>query len=142
MYKPSKNEREQFIQAVCHHSPAIQSDEPDRLNTFDDGHPLAKKLMRYGATYGRIQEHGCSSPDYTANMLPHMVKAIESNWDRLTERYEAKEKRIESQVKEICDRLKVGVRFQGDPRGHTIKLVFPDGYHTNWDGETVGVPTS
>lgn len=67
----------------------------------------------------------------------------------LTEREEAEDRGLESQIKEVVSKLPLvkGVairpRFQGDPRGATVTLIMPDGRYDSWGGAECGlvVPT-
>ena|SRR5215471_3430341 len=44
------------------------------------------------------------------------------------------------EAESIAKRLKVGVRYNADPRGCALKLLLPSGAANCWDGESYGVP--
>lgn len=74
-------------------------------------------ICRHGTTYNRIQEAWCS---------------VEMT-DRETARLEAREARLEARIRDLAGRLPEHdsgpwrVRFEGDPRGWTVRLVAPNG---------------
>ena len=49
----NQQRRQQFVAAIQQHA----GGEPNARFSF------AQRLMRYSATYGRIQEHECNAPD-------------------------------------------------------------------------------
>jgi hypothetical protein len=98
--------------------------------------------MRYGATYGRIQEFGCNSPDYPNGASNELIARIEKRWEREAERLAKKETRIEAKVTELCKQINAVPVFQGDPRGNTIKIRVSDGYTNDWGREGICIPTS
>lgn len=115
----STRDRENFIALLVHEYPL---DVPEVVAA------RARRLMRFGTTYCRYQETYCSVElsDYEERKL------------------ERRERRTEELVRSLCAEFSppLLVEFQGDPRGHTIKLKVPSGRATCWDGSTVGVPTS
>lgn len=90
---------------------------------------LAHDLLRDASTYGRLQETECNR--------------------ELTPRERDSETRCAGRLKLIAETLGVGLKLGGDPRGFTVKVLFPVGadgrrpYNT-WGGEEDGwgVPTS
>jgi len=84
--------------------------------------PQIQRLMRYAATYGRLQEQDCNVG--------------------LTEAERAKEQRIECQIQLLCREFKAIPKFSGDPRGNTVKICVPDGYTNDWGSVGICVPTS
>lgn len=72
----------------------------------------------------------------------------------LTKREEHEDAAIEKEIRELCECLppvpdkatgepkKVRPKFQGDPRGATVKLVMPDGRYDDWGQEGICVPTT
>ncbi len=130
MERATTKQREEFIQTLLLHI-------PDKVNGrewswFKDGRPFAERLMRYGATLGRIAENQCNGyQDY------------QGNWDeKAAKREELKEERIQRKVTELCAQWGCKPVFQGDPRGNTLKIQVPDGYTNDWGREGICVPTS
>lgn len=134
--------REEFIEVLLSHLPetipGFRSKRAGELaqdgvwSWFWDGRPFAKRLMRYGATLGRIAENQCNG-----------YQDWKGNWDeRASLRDEKKEERIQAKVTELCAEFGCKPVFQGDPRGNTLKIVVPDGYTNDWGREGVCVPTS
>ena len=133
MERASAKAREEFIATLSHHT-------PDSIGYFEL-RDIAKRIMRYGATYARIQEHGCNSPDYKYGQDEYN-KMLDRRWERETARLEKKEARIEAKLTELCATFGGKPIFQGDPRGNTIKIAVPDGYTNDWGKEGICVPTS
>ena len=93
---------------------------------------FARKLMRYGATLGRIAENQCNG-----------YQTWDYKWDeKAATRDEKKEERIQRKVTELCAMFGCKPVFGGDPRGNTLKIVAPDGYTNDWGREGICVPTS
>jgi hypothetical protein len=57
----------------------------------------------------------------------------------LTKRETAKVERIEGRVRDLLALYHVPVRFEGDPRGGTIRMTFGDRISNNWGGEDWGI---
>lgn len=81
-----------------------------------------QRLMRYGATHNRLMVEYC-------------------NVGQSPER-ESKLTRTEQAIQKIVKSFGAIARFQGDPRGNTVKIVVPDGYTNDWGKEGICVPTS
>lgn len=113
MQRATRKQREQFIVDLTKHAPKAQQWH-------------AERIMRYGATYGRMQEDWCNR----------------EMSDKETERVERREKRIEEKVTKILGEIDCKPVFGGDPRGNTIKIVLPDGYADDWGREGLCVPTA
>lgn len=147
MQRATVKQREEFIETLLSHL-------PEKINGadwswFNDGRPFAKKLMRYGATLGRIAEMECNSPDYPAYAwrLPEAeriaeFKRIDERYQRELDRLAKKEERIREKVTELCAQFQCTPVFQGDPRGNTLKIRTPEGYTNDWGREGICVPTS
>ena len=95
-------------------------------------------ICRLATTYKRLQEQACNG-----------YQDWQGNWDeQATKRAEAKEARIEEQIKALClqlptiDSKAIVPDFGGDPRGATIKLVMPDGRADDWGRTGICVPGS
>ena len=50
-----------------------------------------------------------------------------------------KVQRIEGRVRDLLALYHVPVRFEGDPRGGTIRMTFVSGASNNWGGEDWGI---
>ena len=87
---------------------------------------MAQKLMRYGATYHRLQEEHC-------NGTCRFCKV-----DVVCE----KEIRIELHIMDLIGNAEIpaSIKFGGDPRGCTVKLVFLSGRTNDFGAEGVIVP--
>ena len=93
---------------------------------------FATKLMRYGATLGRIAENQCNG-----------YQTWDYKWDeKAAKRDELKEALIQVKVTKLCALFNCKPVFQGDPRGNTLKIQVPDGYTNDWGREGICVPTS
>ena len=57
----------------------------------------------------------------------------------LTAREQAKNDRVEGRVRDLLALYQVPVRFEGGPRGGTIRLSFVSGASNNWGGEDWGI---
>lgn len=127
MQRCSAKHRHEFIQTLLLHL-----DQSGNWSWFKDGQPFAEKLMRYGATLGRLAEEQCNGyQDY------------QGNWDeKATKASERKEERIRAKVIELCKQFGCTPVFQGDPRGNVLKIQVPDGYTNDWGREGICVPTS
>ena len=119
MHRATTRERFEFENLLLTHAP--------RASVSD-----ARRILRYGATYSRIQENNCNGhADWQGNE--------DLEW---LARDEKKEKRIEERLASLCRSIGCGVSFQGDPRGVTIKITVPDGFTNDWGKEGLCVPTS
>lgn len=148
MRNASRSDREKFVALVQQHA----GGDPQKRYSF------AQRLMRYGATYGRLQEEQCNGPDYDsvprgwypANMAAEEIKAdqdsrmnrIRDTWQRAQDAIPAKESKIEAAVSELCSKFDCKAIFSGDPRGNTLKIEVKSGYSNSWGGEGICVPTS
>lgn len=82
---------------------------------------MAAQVMRHAATYQRLQEAACERS--------------------LTEREKATEAATEKHILALLDGKNgpgAKARFGGDPRGYTVKLVFPSGHNNTWGGAEDG----
>ena len=140
MQRATAKEREQFIETLLNHLPDVipgfKSSQESRTggqwSWFYDGRPFAKRIMRYGATLGRIAENQCNG-----------YQDWKGNWNqRAADADEKKEARIQDKVTKLCTEFGCTPAFQGDPRGNTLKIQVPDGYTNDWGREGICVPTS
>ena len=129
----SGKERELFVSLIAQHA----GPSPADMHVF----AFARRLLYYGATYGRIQEMACNAPEQLYGQDEFNKRAIEC-WNEQLAKNERKEKRIEQDVTELCARFGCKPIFQGDPRGNTIKIQCPDGFTNDWGKEGICVPTS
>jgi len=81
-----------------------------------------QRLMRYGATHNRLMVEYCNIGQSPAR--------------------EQKLIRTEKAIQTIVKSFGAVAKFQGDPRGNTVKIVVPDGYTNDWGKEGICVPTS
>ena len=137
MQRASRKEREQFISLIAQHT-----GECSEMTSFS----FARRLMYYGATYGRVQEMACNAPDFEYDQnrpdAQERNKRREYWWNKHIEDNERKEKRIEEKLIALCAKFSCKPVFGGDPRGNTIKIQVPDGYTNDWGREGICVPTS
>jgi hypothetical protein len=131
MSKATQRERWEFIHLIMKHT-TVPEGEAQRA---------ALKLLRYGATYSRIQEFECNAPDAKYGQDEYN-KRMQERWEREQERNEKKEARITELVTQVCKSIGCEPVFQGDPRGATIKVKMPDGYTNDWGREGICVPTA
>ena len=81
-----------------------------------------QRLMRYGATLGRIAETACNRELTVAEIR--------------------KDENVQMDTIAILAPIDCKAVFQGDPRGYTLKIAVPDGYTNDWGREGITVPTS
>src|SRR5215469_3057592 len=143
MRRATQKQRFEFIHLFMKHAGLMAG------HTEGDLQRAATRLLRYGATLGRIAEMDCNSPDYPSFMwkLPEAerlaaFKRVDQRWQKELDRNEAKEARIREKVTILCERFNCKPVFQGDPRGNTLKIQVPDGYTNDWGREGICVPTS
>lgn len=97
--------------------------------TPDERIEIATKLLRLGTTHARLCVNECNR-----SLSPAEVEQL---------------RRLRVRLTTLCALLGIGFKVGGDPRGYTIKLLFPKDrsgrrpYNT-WGGEDegYGVPTS
>ena len=130
MQRASHSEREKFVALIQQHA----GGDPTQRYSF------AQRLMRYGATYGRLQEDQCNGPNYTGN--DHHDRLEQMRWQKHLDTIPAKESKIEKAVSELCKSFDCSPIFSGDPRGNTLKIEVKSGYSNSFGGEGICVPTS
>ena len=109
MQRTTQKERDEFVANVMKHAPAGKPNERAAL---------AWALLDLAPIYGRIQETACNRS--------------------LTTEEARTEVRTEESIRGIAKELGCGVQFGGDPRGYTVKLMFPDGHFNTWGGKESG----
>ena len=101
---------------------------------------ILNKLHRYEATLSRINENDCNGHPRTKIEYRDGKKyeyAIEDiAWK---ERDAKKEISIQKKVRALLEPLGIVVKFNGDPRGGSIRMLLPDNTSNGWDGETWGI---
>lgn len=128
MHRVTRKARHEFIGLMYEHSPhKWQAADPPMFIQKQ-----ADKLMRYGATLGRLAEELCNG-----------YQDWQGNWDgKRTVAAEKKQERIERKAAEAAEAIGGKAIFQHDPRGNVLKVLFPDGYTNDWRREGICVPTS
>lgn len=104
--------REEFLSRLVQETG--RSDLPNVLR-------LGRLIMRHAATHGRLQEEKCGR-----------------EWSAADER---KEDLIERRILDLYYELfpeGKGILFGGDPRGFTVKIIFPSGVYNTWGGSESG----
>lgn len=129
MQRARSKDREEFVGLIVGHAagPTGVGSQDERARVS-----AAQRLLRYGATLGRIAERQCNG-----------YQTWDYKWDeKAAERDERKEERIKAQVEKLCGSIGVKPIFSGDPRGNVLKISVPDGYTNDWGREGICVPTS
>ncbi len=111
-------------------------------NTELDTQQAAQRLLRYGATLGRIAVDDCNGPGYPNGLTPEQYRRIDERWEAYQDKQHAKEERINAKVTELCEKFGCKPVFSGDPRGCVLKIAMPDGFNNSWGGEGLCVPTA
>lgn len=153
--RASKADREKFVARLVSE---IKADcQPEEVARW------AGRIMRQGSTYARLQEAQCNG-DWPADNGTYGDKAetcprCEAVWHRsamkrvpyMSEgkggrtyyRRECPDCLCQDRIKRIASEIPgVGVVFQGDPRGCTVKLTLPSGYTNDISREGICVPTA
>lgn len=123
----SRKERHEFIAMLYEHSPHewSKNDGPMFIQR------QAELLMRYNATLHRLAEELCNG-----------YQTFDGKWDeKRTVASEKKQARIEQRAAEVAQAIGGKIITQGDPRGCVLKVVFPDGYTSDWGREGICVPS-
>lgn len=129
--RTSKKDREEFVAVLTRECPAI---DPVRVAR------IAGRIMRYGATMGRLAEEECNG-DWPIR------KVNQDEWRKLLDK---RKLHAANGVLTACwelaanKELKIKPVFGSDPRGFTVKLLLPSGRYNTWGGreDGWGVPTS
>lgn len=129
----TQKQREEFIRVLTEHT-------PDKFGYYEVRR-VAERLLRCGATYCRIQEFDCSSPEARYGQHEYN-RRMQERWEREQARLHEQEKRVTQRVEDLCASIECRAIFSGDPRGHTIKIKVPDGFTNDWGHEGIFVPTS
>lgn len=134
MRNASHSDREKFVALIQQHA----GGDPTERYSF------AQRLMRYGATYGRLAEDACNGPDYSRVLQrdPVLDRLITTGWQERQDAIPAKQEKIEKAVSELCKAFDCRAIFSGDPRGNTLKIEVKSGYSNSFGGEGIVCPTS
>ena len=81
-----------------------------------------ERLLRYGATHGRICTDECNGPDYSWCRTDAQRDAASKNWQAYLDTLPAKKEKIRAKMRE----LGLAIKFQSDPRGHTVRVIPTD----------------
>lgn len=151
MTRASKKEREQFVAAMARELPAGWSAEAVAA--------WCGKIMRLGATHGRLAEAVCNG-DYPADGpwadddrmgRKSLAECGEcgGHWARSQcrthgpgGRYVCPDCRNEAAIRGHCKAVGMEPVFGGDPRGATVKIRVPSGRTNDWGRIGICVPTS
>lgn len=119
MASATTKDKMEFAYLMAHHSGATMGQ--------------LQRLLRYGASYHSVQERHCNG-DCPYPHLP--TRAGGENC--------SKEMALEIKMLEIVKSWgsDFAIKFGGDPRGCTVKIVVPDGYTNDWGREGICVPTA
>lgn len=131
MRPATHSDREKFVALIQQHA----GGDPTQRYSF------AQRLMRYGATYGRLVEDACNGPEYRMPGEAY-AKAVQAAWQERQDAIPAKQDKIEAAVSELCAIFECKAIFSGDPRGNTLKIEVKSGYSNSFGGEGIVVPTS
>lgn len=152
--RATTRDREQFIASLLKQVPTA---------TLAD----ARKLLRWGATYGRLAEAECNG-DWPADNGERETVAcskceahyapsactIRRNREESTQDVECPSCRAERIIREVCEgmggRCDPGIgpkdlctpHFQGDPRGYTVRLQIAGAPLDAYDRPALAIPTS
>lgn len=102
---------------------------------------VAELLLRHAKTHGRLAEMSCNGhPAQGSPTMPaEQINKLQDKWDAYIEK---RETQIEHRMKQLADSIGCQIKFGGDPRGYTVKVVLPDGRYNTWGGaeEGWGIP--
>ena len=116
-----QKERDEFI-AVCARNGI-------HVNT-------ARNLLRLATSHGRVAVAECNGPGEWVHRIPYPEAG------KIYEKHQAdcekKTERLEATIKKLCEVSGLSVQTGGDPRGYTVRVVFPDGSYNTWGGKEHG----
>lgn len=99
---------------------------------------LLQKVNEHGLpyTYTHVQQ----DVDWLHRQETTLHRLSEVACEReMTTAEDTKVRRIEGRVRELLALYHVPVRFEGDPRGGTIRMTFGERASNNWGGEDWGI---
>ncbi len=101
---------------------------------------ILNKLHRYETTLHRIAENDCNGhPRMKIEYRDGKMYRFEEEDLKWAERDAKKESSIQKKVVELLKPYGIEVRFNGDPRGGSIRMLMPDHSSNGWDNETWGI---
>jgi predicted RNA-binding protein Jag len=77
-----------------------------------------ERVWKLSRSYAKLQEARC-------------------NYE-LSSRQESREANMEKEITAICEEMGFSVSFDGDPRGYTVKVKFPQENSNTWGGKQDG----
>ncbi len=93
----------------------------------------------YHGVPGTVEDHS-KVVDWLHRQESTLHRLAELACDReLTRQEQDKNDRIEARVVDLLTLYQIPVRFEGDPRGGTIRMYFVSGASNNWGGEDWGI---
>ena len=102
-------------------------------------------IARHAVTHGNIQEGHCNGSGVWDN--PRIdAKTAGKIQDRFEKRLEKREEQIEKRLTVLVAELPhvdgepIVVRFEGDPRGCTVKLLLPSHDRSDFSSDGIAVP--
>jgi len=131
--------------------------EHGNLIAYDQAREVAKLIMRHAATHQRLQEEECNGVDFMApyssaymlnlynNDRPAhtaLMAKISQRYDRWEKRLQHRQELIERRILQLAAQFGFSAVFEGDPRGATVKIIFPDGSYDDSAHEGWCVPTN
>ena len=97
-------------------------------------------LHRCETTLQRINENDCNGhPRMKIEYRDGKMYRFEVEDLKWAERDAKKEASIQKKVVELLKPYGIEVRFNGDPRGGSIRMLMPDHSSNGWDNETWGI---
>lgn len=119
----------------------------------------ARKLLRWGATYARLSEAECNGdwPAENGEGKRYECPKCQSGWRIRSALRECPSCRAERIIRETCESVGgpqnagyygfrdvwyIVAEFQGDPRGHTVRLQIAGQPRDGYDRAALSVPTS
>jgi hypothetical protein len=133
MQRIDRYDRETFIAALLKAVPTATREH-------------ALKLLRWGATYGRLAEAQCNGgyPADNGEGKTYQCPKCEIGWRVRSALKECPDCRAERIIDETCISMRGDVTpdFQGDPRGHTVRLQIAGAPLDAYERPALAIPTS
>jgi len=127
MAKYTKEQIRQYDETIAHLLKKVN--EHGLPYTYTHVQQDVKWLHRQETTLHRIAENQCNGYFSAAGVHMKFQEAADLK----------KQERIEGRVRDLLALYHVPVRFEGDPRGGTIRMIFGDRISNNWGGEDWGI---
>ena len=101
---------------------------------------LLDQLHRAETTLHRIAENECNGhPRTVTEYRDGKMYRYSVEDEKWAARDAKKEANTQKRVIELLKPYGIEVRFNGDPRGGSIRMLLPDHSSNGWDGETWGI---